>query len=420
MPKATATVKVALLPKKWRGGRGRAQAAEPKKATDVPAGPGQASNEKATPTGKAGTRKAQPRPPKTESQEDKARRLIRERYGKRARKYWSRCVAAGGAVVLYNRKACGHSSPLSNMSPFGFRSKGGETWLASLEHGYVQMKIWAYAHSAEGRARKPFDWYASQIKHVGQLSCPLKAKALGGRLVPRSWSQGLQWNLGGQAMQAMTNLLTAKYRQNAEARRYLLETGDNFLAELQGNNFWAVGVHPDPLGDGLKVPAEHLHVVQDPRRFPGLNVQGILTMGVRDKARAEWVRSLPPPPPLATARVARKPLLGDDLAIDNPAASAQKEAVQPAQNGGSPTVPAVPSPTSSEEPRGNQEAPVGILTAPSSPAPPKIATPQPPLIDLSQEETPVFARSWEPRRAKRGHAEPTEQPPAKRGRSCPP
>ena len=69
----------------------------------------------------------------------------------------------------------------------------------------------------------------------------------------------------------------AKFRQNPRLGRYLVGTGDAVLVEAAPNDaVWGIGIAADD-------PR-----VQDPSKWPGLNLLGFALMAVRDELRTEW------------------------------------------------------------------------------------------------------------------------------------
>ena len=194
-----------------------------------------------------------------------------------------------GKVLLHHFRS---GSLLSNFAatPFRYTRKGAKVGrlYPTLEHAYVEGKILAFGEAVkESRKSAPGEWEAKAEHYLQKYKDPLQLKQQAGTLVPKEWSQGPAWNLGGRAHQLMHELMLAKFHGNDRARAALLETGENYLAEYQGCTHWGIGIHPVRGQHPLFVAPERKETVEDPLRHPGLNVQGVTLMSIRSKLMTE-------------------------------------------------------------------------------------------------------------------------------------
>ena len=102
---------------------------------------------------------------------------------------------------------------------------------------------------------------------IKSTESPLKCKILGDSLNVKT----PEWLVIAKDVTAQA--CKAKFVQNERARKFLLETGDDILAEATTDNYW---------GTGLKVDDEKIGAKGN---WKGQNVLGDILMQIRDQIR---------------------------------------------------------------------------------------------------------------------------------------
>jgi len=143
--------------------------------------------------------------------------------------------------------------PLSNFYPANFTLEG-EKFNRS-EQAYMWHK--ALAFNAPQKA-----------KYILEEQDPHKQKALG-----RSVSDYVEKTWAELREEVMFQACYAKFSQNPELKKLLLETGDRVLVEAREDPVWGIGI---PL---------HSNRIHNETQWEGENLLGKTLMKVRDKLR---------------------------------------------------------------------------------------------------------------------------------------
>ena len=136
-------------------------------------------------------------------------------------------------------------STVTDMGIFGFF--GEYRYLSNFEPCRVDIGDGIIYHSSEAAFMAQKTDNMDHRRHLATLS-PAKAKAFGQTVdLRKDWDQ--------YRVEAMTNAVTAKFTQNPELAKKLLETDNKYLEETNnwGDRFWGVegGVGKNMLGHVL-------------------------------------------------------------------------------------------------------------------------------------------------------------------------
>ena len=143
----------------------------------------------------------------------------------------------------------GHHSFMSNMSSSEFEYKGKQ--FKSVEVGYQYMRACANDyHNEASKIRKEGDAYAAKRATKKIKDC-------------EKWINSRE--------KIMKDLVQAKFEQNEDLRKNLLDTGDKKLYECTEDKFW-----------GCNVPISKAKQL-DPKKMQGKNMLGNILMDVRKK-----------------------------------------------------------------------------------------------------------------------------------------
>ena len=150
---------------------------------------------------------------------------------------------------------CSKASPLSNFFNASFKLD---------KHSYVSVEQYLQSHKATV-AQKPE--LAAKIRATNS---PIQCKKLGDS-IELDLSEWLP-----EAKNALTRACMAKFVQNERARAFLLETGNNTLAEATNDSRWGIG---------LTLSSDKL----TNKALWGSNIFGNILMGVRDRIRQSHI-----------------------------------------------------------------------------------------------------------------------------------